>query len=145
MLYLLNIHTFTHIWLPEQRHRINLRKTVNLSGIRCYDKRLYYPHSSTSKPICLQCECSVRYTLRSRTRLKNWDCLWRQSQFDYLSSFHLLEECHDTVDYFSENGGVVVPTLDKITTILSMLVKGYKFTGLILVDQASPMTCTTSP
>ena len=34
----------------------------------------------------------------------------------------LLEECHDIVDYFTESDGVVVPTLDEITTLFSMLV-----------------------
>ena len=36
----------------------------------------------------------------------------------------LLEDCHDFVDYFTENDGVVVPSLDKITTLLNMLAKG---------------------
>ena len=78
-----------------------------------------------------------------------------QSQFYYLSKFsmirsllqsfdpHLLEECHDIVDYFTENAGVVVPTLDKITTLFGMLVKGYKFTSFILGDHFSSVTCTT--
>ena len=56
---------------------------------------------------------------------------------------HLLEECHDIVDYFTESDGVVVPTLDKITTLLGMLVKGYKLTSFILVDHLSSVTCTT--
>ena len=83
------------------------------------------------------------------------------SQFHYLFSFqyytaycrastkvdrsppdipHLIEECHDIVDYRHEKALsflTVGALLDKITALLGMLVGGYKLTRFILVDQVS--------
>ncbi len=53
---------------------------------------------------------------------------------------YLIEECHDIVDYHHENalGFITVGTLlDKVTTLFSMLVKGYKLASFILIDHTS--------
>lgn len=63
-----------------------------------------------------------------------WLHPWGQARVPALG--RLLEEPHDIVDHAIENAGGVAPALDKITTLFSMLVKGYKLTSFILVDQS---------
>ena len=53
---------------------------------------------------------------------------------------HSMEEPHDKVDDFTENGRVVVSALNKIATLLRMLVEGYELTNVILVDQVGSVT-----
>ena len=145
VLFLIEVHRVTQTLSSCKKCRIDLRKTAKVSGTRYYDE---YP--------CYLVWCVGRV---KKTGLPNGSPVHITCVLQYAAYFsastevgpsppdipHLLEECHDIVDYFTENGGVVVPTLDKITTRFSMLVKGYKLTSFILVDQLSSVTCTTGP
>jgi len=108
--------------LPGLRRRIDLRKTVNLSGTRCYDERPYYPlqhwlyyarrYTQTSyragwhyplrrhSPVNTQEIGMPQHTVTFGTtrrdpilcQIKLGPPL-RRSRFDYLSSFQCCADC----------------------------------------------------
>ena len=58
---------------------------------------------------------------------------------------HLLEECHDLIDYRAESGAGILFCVDQIATLLGMLVEGYQLTSVILIDQFRSMASATGP
>jgi hypothetical protein len=66
----------------------------------------------------------------------------KKEKESYGKFVYLRKVRHDVVDYYTECGGVVVPSLDKITICGCVLHEGCEFVSVIFGDQISSVTST---